>query len=103
VERARDLVAYLLASPAMPWTTPMVEEAIAAGNTRRVPVPRTLPVYLLYWTAFVDATGAAHFRDDVYGRDRRLAAALEADSGIIVPAGGPATRACSAAEEGAQR
>ena len=49
---------------------------IAAGQTERVPLPRSLPVYLLYWTAFVDADGAVEFRDDVYARDLRLATAL---------------------------
>jgi murein L,D-transpeptidase YcbB/YkuD len=33
-------------------------------------------VYILYWTAFVEPDGQVQFRADVYGRDRRLAAAL---------------------------
>jgi murein L,D-transpeptidase YcbB/YkuD len=33
-------------------------------------------VYILYWTAFVEADGSVQFREDVYGRDRRLAGAL---------------------------
>jgi hypothetical protein len=36
----------------------------------------SIPVYLLYWTAFVDDGGAVEFRDDIYSRDLRLAAAM---------------------------
>ena len=38
--------------------------------------PAPVPVYLLYWTAFVTGQGAVAFREDVYQRDARLAEAL---------------------------
>ena len=75
VEAARALAA--LALEGQPgWEPERIGRAIDAGDTLRVPVARPLPVYLLYWTVFVDAGGVVHFRDDVYGRDARLAAAL---------------------------
>lgn len=75
VERARDLAAYVLAGrPGGSITA--IERMMAAGATRAVPVLDPLPVYFAYWTAFTDEDGAAHFREDVYGRDDRLAAAL---------------------------
>jgi murein L,D-transpeptidase YcbB/YkuD len=46
-----------------------VQEAIDSGENRTVSLPRTIPVYLLYLTSWIDDWGRVHFRDDVYGRD----------------------------------
>jgi murein L,D-transpeptidase YcbB/YkuD len=37
-----------------------------------------LPVLVLYWTASVDAQGRVRFLPDVYQRDQRVLAALDA-------------------------
>lgn len=79
VERAQELAALVLADGTGRWTPERLAEAIAGGGSPRIPVARPLPVYILYWTAFVGANGLAQFRDDVYGRDGRLAAALAAE------------------------
>jgi murein L,D-transpeptidase YcbB/YkuD len=76
VEDPRGLAQRLLASP--DWTLEKIDEAVGAGVTQRAMLRRSLPVYVLYFTAFVDPDGAVQFREDVYGRDKRLAAALAA-------------------------
>ena len=76
VEGADDLAAHVLQDETRGWTRERLEDALDAGDTQRIPVARPLPVYILYWTAFVEPDGLAQFRADVYGRDRRLAAAL---------------------------
>jgi len=53
-----------------------IKQLIAAGETKYVPLHRTLPVYFLYWTAFPDEQGVVQFRPDIYGRDKRLIAAM---------------------------
>jgi murein L,D-transpeptidase YcbB/YkuD len=75
LENPRELALYLLSGRAG-WAEEDIDRVIAAGQTERVPLSRSLPVYLLYWTAFVAADGAVEFRDDVYARDLRLVTAL---------------------------
>jgi L,D-transpeptidase YcbB len=53
-----------------------ISQALGTGQTQYIPLQRRLPVYFLYWTAFPDAQGKIQFRPDIYGRDRRLIAAL---------------------------
>ena len=77
LESPRELALYLLSAQAG-WRQEDIDRVIAAGATQRVPLTRSLPVYLLYWTAFVDPDGAVEFRDDIYARDLRLATALAA-------------------------
>ena len=55
-----------------------ISQALGTGQTQYIPLQRRLPVYFLYWTAFPDAQGKIQFRPDIYGRDRRLIAALHA-------------------------
>jgi len=76
VEDPRGLAQILLNSDQ--WSRDAIDAAIATGQTKSVPLHKSLPVYVLYWTAFVDPDGMVEFRDDVYGRDRRLAEALAA-------------------------
>jgi murein L,D-transpeptidase YcbB/YkuD len=76
VEDPRDLARRLIDSNA--WPEAAIDQTIASGETRRVPLKQAIPVYVLYWTAFADPDGTVEFRDDIYGRDQRLAAALAA-------------------------
>ena len=38
-----------------------------------VTLPRTIPVIITYFTAFVDDDGVLNFRKDIYKHDERLA------------------------------
>jgi len=78
VEDPRELARILLDSDE--WSRDAIDAAIATGETQRVPLAKSLPVYVLYWTAFVDPDGTVEFRDDIYGRDKRLAEALAAQA-----------------------
>jgi murein L,D-transpeptidase YcbB/YkuD len=99
VERADELAAHVLADGTGRWSPQRLEEAIAGGGSPRIPVARPLPVYILYWTAFVGPDGLAQFRDDVYGRDRRLAAALAGERSAPGPDLAHAIGGCPASRE----
>jgi murein L,D-transpeptidase YcbB/YkuD len=73
VQEARPLASILLGES---WPADAVDQAIATGETKRVFLKTVTPVYLLYLTAFTDDDGTVEFRDDIYGRDQDLAAAL---------------------------
>jgi murein L,D-transpeptidase YcbB/YkuD len=47
------------------------------GSEVNINFPTTIPVHLTYQTAFVDDAGKLVIRDDVYGRDARVIAALK--------------------------
>ncbi len=58
------------------WTVGKVNRQIASGKKRVVNLKDPIPVHITYLTAWVNKDGSTHFREDVYGRDKRLAAAL---------------------------
>jgi murein L,D-transpeptidase YcbB/YkuD len=50
-----------------------IRELIAANQEKKVPVYPSIPVYIVYFTAWVDEAGQINFRHDVYGHDAKLA------------------------------
>ncbi len=74
LQKPVDLAVLLLEEEG--WSAERVREAMEAGRPRRVQVPRPVPVYLLYLTAWTDGNGTVHFRDDLYGYDRALTESL---------------------------
>ena len=74
VEYPVELAEYLLQHNAG-WTTERIEAAMDAPDERGVILRRSVPIHLLYWTAWVE-DNRLHFRPDVYDRDEAMAAAL---------------------------
>ncbi len=54
-----------------------IDELIGAEATKTLRLERPLTVYLMYMTAWADEDGTVSFRDDLYGHDGRLKAALK--------------------------
>jgi murein L,D-transpeptidase YcbB/YkuD len=76
VEAPVDLAAFVLEGDPK-WTREEILAAIESGENRIVWLPESIPVHVLYWTAWVEGEDVIHFRQDVYERDGPLARALE--------------------------
>jgi murein L,D-transpeptidase YcbB/YkuD len=70
VEQPVKLAAYLLREQASgAWTEERIKEVIAQGKRKTVHLQVRMPIYLVYWTAWVDDDANLNFRDDIYGLD----------------------------------
>jgi len=78
VENAIDLADLVLHNDAG-WDRKAIDRAIELGKTRTVFLQEPIPVFLLYWTAWVDADGRVNFRHDLYGRDTLVQKGLASD------------------------
>ena len=67
VERPFDLAAWVMGGDIS-----KVREAIATGQNTQLKLPKKLPVYIAYFTAWPKGDGTVEFRPDVYGRDREM-------------------------------
>jgi len=76
IEKALELAEYLLAKDSR-WTRETLLESLNVSVDRAIRIPDPIEVYILYWTAWVDEDGTVQFRNDIYGRDKPLAEALE--------------------------
>jgi len=70
VEKILPLASYALTHD--PDSVDLIASAVARGKTAYFPLNEPLPIYFVYWTAFVDSDGNVEFRSDIYGRDERL-------------------------------
>lgn len=55
------------------WTPAKVDSVMHGGKETWYTLKEKIPVYIGYFTAWVDDEGQIHFYDDVYKRDKRLA------------------------------
>ncbi len=70
--------AHALLAPQMADPDGYIRRLLATGEETRVDLAEPVPVHIVYLTAWIDDEGEAHFRDDIYGRDKLVWAALEA-------------------------
>jgi L,D-transpeptidase YcbB len=68
------LAAYLLKDDPQ-WSPDKIEAAMNAGKEEWVKLSATVPVSIIYLTAWVDHEGVLNFRDDVYEKDNTNAVA----------------------------
>lgn len=75
VENPVSLAEFVL-SPDSTWNDEKIRSTINRGKTRTIHLPEPVPVYILYFTAWVDNNGSVNFHKDIYGLDQVLQNAL---------------------------
>ena len=75
LSRPQELAEYLLRDDPE-WTAERIRQAMYSGRETTVQLKKKRPVRIGYFTAWVDAEGQLNFRDDVYGRDEKMAREL---------------------------
>jgi murein L,D-transpeptidase YcbB/YkuD len=71
VGKPRDLALAILKNDKN-WTPEKIDAAMHAGKENTYVLKNKIPVYIGYFTAWVDDKGEINFYDDVYQRDERL-------------------------------
>ena len=72
VEDPRKLAALLMQQP-----IDAIDQAIATDTTTWGALPKPVPVFVVYETAFADVEGQPQFRADIYGRDAEIWRSLD--------------------------
>ena len=75
-----DRFAEILLAEDKGWASDRVKELWDNGVNSPVALDKKIPVHMVYFTAVVDESGKVDISGDVYGLDRKLAAALFGDT-----------------------
>ena len=75
IEKPIELAEYLLKEDPQ-WSRETILAAIDKRLEKTVKLSKPIILHLLYWTAWASEDGSVQFRDDIYGRDKRLNEAL---------------------------
>lgn len=68
VQNVRELLVWLLQEDS-DWSRGKVDAVIRDGERIDVALRRPVPIFKVYFTAWVSEDGAVHFREDIYNRD----------------------------------
>ncbi|GIW47282.1 MAG: peptidoglycan-binding protein [Deltaproteobacteria bacterium] len=76
VEKPIELAEYVLRMN-QGWDKKRLLSEINRGKTKQIELEQKIPVYILYFTTWVDESGDVYFYKDIYGRDSILENALK--------------------------
>jgi murein L,D-transpeptidase YcbB/YkuD len=75
LEKPFDFAAYVLKGYPE-WTKERIDTLVARNTELSVILKQPIPVHVLYFTVWKEKDGSVQFRDDYYGLDNALEAAL---------------------------
>lgn len=79
-------MAEFILSAEKSWSAEKTEAALGSSRLKDVTIAQSIPVYVLYYTAWIDDQGKVTFSNDLYGMDRKLLAILSETDGYALPA-----------------
>ncbi|MDQ6763852.1 MAG: L,D-transpeptidase family protein [Bacteroidota bacterium] len=69
------LAEYLLKDDSK-WTPEKIDEAMNSDEEKYVSIGSPVPVFITYYTTWVDDSGTLNFRADIYGHDKEIASKM---------------------------
>lgn len=72
VENPKILALYILKNNKN-WSKKRIEKVLQTNQETSIKIEPAIPIYVTYFTAWVDKNGQLNFRHDVYGLDSKLA------------------------------
>jgi L,D-transpeptidase YcbB len=78
VENPKKLALYLLRSNNI-WNQKRLDKALKTNREIEIKIEPRIPVYIVYFTAWVDVNGNLNFRNDIYDLDNELAKEIFAE------------------------
>jgi murein L,D-transpeptidase YcbB/YkuD len=84
MKRPMDIAEFIL-SDKPGWSDEKTQQALNSGKLKDIYIPETIPVYLLYYTAWVDQDGEIVFGNDLYGYDDDIIKMLSKLDEIFIP------------------
>ncbi len=54
------------------WSKEKLLKQIDSKMTLRIPIKRKIPLFLVYWTSWINSKGSVHFRNDIYLWDKKI-------------------------------
>jgi murein L,D-transpeptidase YcbB/YkuD len=72
IAEPKKFAQYLLRDDTTTWKSATIDSAMHLAKEKWVTLKQTIPVYLVYFTAWVDKDGLLNFRKDIYGHDAKM-------------------------------
>jgi murein L,D-transpeptidase YcbB/YkuD len=79
IQEPIKLAKYLLQNDPE-WPEEKIMAAMDRDAEEQVTLKEKIPVFIAYFTAFVDTEGRIHFREDIYKHDKKLGELLRLDN-----------------------
>jgi len=75
ISNPQKMAAYLLRADTT-WNAATIDTAMHQPKEKWVTLKKTIPVFIVYFTAWVDKNGLLNFRKDIYGHDEKMSLKL---------------------------